>query len=396
MPTVDAPPPAPGIRSQGTGILVGSWSSDTGFPWDVAFVRWSSGALNVGDRPCLVLQPRPYPAVRLRQLQERYEAHRAWQRGPQKGDAAPPAWADDLVREGYLTTPWDDTWPSTGVVLKNTREAVQDLGRSIKEALENGGQAKAERLVAEAMQHTPWLAVVSPDLHAFVRESLGLPQHLLTGDLLSVLLALSSPMKAKSRRRSWPSPGRGGLGRGATLPGALHTAYEALMSVYAGPPHHESTFIVNFLASTGPDVFVANTSDDAKRASAARGWLDKHRTWTVAVPLPTSVVLVDEGQGERHPGSSSDTQTPPKDPSLAAWLGGPDGVRWLNLVFGRQAARLTPIDPRSPQRHQRTGQPVVNLIADSDTKVRLRPLPYGYEQTGGYLGWFLEGEGAAE
>ena len=316
----------PTVPVPGGGVLLGSWASPAGWPWEIGVVRvrWGLSIAEhaLPDFPALVMEPRPWPRItgrrKLARAFHRYR-HREPGQSPRRGirwkpdDDPPAAWSSlpDTPTWGHPAEAWE---ASMDLLLRLDAGTMWD-GLSHKQTT---------ALVTRLWRDTPWLFLLHPGLQERIQQTLGLPPKLEATPCMAAAHAAEAGVKG--RKGAWP-PGRLVARRpGFGHPEPIHVAYDWLLDCHEG----QSRAIIAFLeGQDDPEGITTSAEAIPKKLSERLAELHDGFATPMMLPLLEEALPAVEGrEGER------------RDDVLALWLSA-RAPQALWLAFGKQAERLS-------------------------------------------------------
>lgn len=319
------PPWWPIVRIPGSGVLLGSWTSPAGWPWEIGVVRvrWDldKDQALLPDFPALVLEPRPWP-----RLTGRRELAKAFHRYQQREPGQPPRrqvrWTPDTdPPTAWSPLPGTPTWAHPAQAWEASMDIMGRLGSS---AMWDGPTTKrTTALITRLWRDTPWLFLLHPGLQGRIQRTLGLPPRLEAAPCMAAAHAAEAGVKG--RKGAWP-PGR----LVARLPGSghpepIHVAYDWLLDRNEG----QSRAIIAFLeGQASPEGITTSAEDIPKKLSERLAELDEGFIQPMMLPFLEEALPAVESQGDQS-----------TDDVLALWLSS-RAPQALWLAFGVQAKRI--------------------------------------------------------
>jgi len=366
-------PWSPDVPVAGGGVLLGSWTSPAGWPWEIGVVRvrWVGRVAEhaIPDFPAFVMEPRPWPRITGRR-----SLSRAFRRYQDREPGQPPARSVRWKPDGDTPTRWTAqpgaaTWAHPAEAWENSLDLMRrlDADASIWEGL---SAKQTATLLTRLWRDTPWLFLLHPELQQRILTTLGLPPGLEATPCLAA--AHASEAGAKGRKGAWP-PGRlvarkPGFGH----PEPIHAAYDWLLDRNEG----KSREIIAFLEGQADAEGITTSAEDIpKKLSERLAELDD------GFAVPTMLPLLEEALPALEP---QEGET--RDEVLAAWLS-VRAPQALWLAFGKQAERVSVATEHGGSVQ---GLEAILEVQHRGHMVPLNKLPWRWDETWGWR-WVVPG-----
>ncbi len=363
----------PTVSVPGGGVLLGSWTSPAGWPWEIGVVRvrWDldEHRTPLPDFPALVLEPRPWPRIKGRRKLAR-AFHRYQQREPGQSPMRGVRWkpADDPPT-AWAPVPGVPTWSHPAEAWETSMDLLRRLnaGAPMWEGL---SPKQTTTMITRLWRDTPWLFLLHPGLQERIQQTLGLPPRLEAAPCMAAAHAAEAGVKG--RKGAWP-PGRlvtrkPGFGH----PEPIHAAYDWLLDRNEG----QSRAIIAFLeGQADPESLTTSAEAIPKKLSERLAELHDGFATPMMLPLLEEALPAVEGQEDQR-----------RDDVLSLWLSS-RAPQALWLAFGKQAERLSVATEH--------GGSVQGLEAILDVQHRghltpLNKLPWRWDETWGWR-WVVPG-----